>query len=259
MKEKKQSRSLSYFCFLIIRALVKLFYPKIGLEGTENLPKEPCLIVANHTQMNGPIIGELYIPGKRAIWCTKEMMHLKEVPAYAFGDFWSSKPGSVRWFYRILSYAIAPLSVIIFNNARTIPVYRDAHVISTFRDTVSALEDGARVVVFPECAEKHNNIINRFQEGFVDIARMYRQKTGKNLSFVPAYIAPKLKTVYFGKPVSYDPDAPRNDERTRVCAELSDRITAIAAGLPRHRVVPYNNIPKKDYPFNRQDGSGTDK
>ena len=30
-----------------------------------------------------------------------------------------------------------------------------------------------------------------------------------------------------------------------------DEITAIAESLPEHTVVPYRNIPKKDYPTNR--------
>ena len=56
------------------------------------------------------------IPGDHAVWCNAEMMHLKEVPDYAYRDFWSLKPKAVRWFYRLLSYVIAPLSVCVFNN-----------------------------------------------------------------------------------------------------------------------------------------------
>ena len=55
--------------------------------GKENLPDEPCIIVGNHTLMNGPIACELYTPGKHYTWCNGEMMHLKEVPQYAFEDF----------------------------------------------------------------------------------------------------------------------------------------------------------------------------
>ena len=32
--------------------------------------------------------------------------------------------------------------------------------------------------------------------------------------------------------------------------EMQNEITQIAQSLPRHTVVPYNNIPKKDYPTN---------
>ena len=45
--------------FLFIRYLVRLFYPKTSLEGLHNLPQEPCILVGNHAQMTGPIVGEI--------------------------------------------------------------------------------------------------------------------------------------------------------------------------------------------------------
>ena len=96
--------------YRVIRWFVWQLSPKYRLEGTENLPDEPCVIVGNHSQMFGPIAGELYIPVKHDVWCAGEMMHLKEVPAYAYRDFWSGKPKTVRWLYKIFSYAVAPPS-----------------------------------------------------------------------------------------------------------------------------------------------------
>ena len=78
----KQKESLLY---KFIKGAVTFFYPKIEAVGTENLPGEPCIIVGNHTQMNGPIYAELYCPGEHYTWCAGEMMHLKDVPEY-FGQ-----------------------------------------------------------------------------------------------------------------------------------------------------------------------------
>ena len=247
MKKKKKS----YFLYWIVRSLVWLFYPKIRREGTENIPDEPVIFVGNHTQMNGPITAQLYFPGKRYIWCIGEMMEWKEVPGYAFKDFWSFKPKWTHWFYRILSCLITPLSVLIFNNADTIPVYHDGRLRDTFRKSVSALEEGASLVIFPEQNVKYNHIVYDFQEGFVDVARLYHRRTGREAAFVPVYLAPALKKIVFGKPVRYDASAPPKAERDRISSYLKDEITKMAESLPRHRVVPYRNIPKKDYPWNR--------
>lgn len=244
-----QSKKTSLL-FKIIKWLIKLFYPKIEIEGMKNLPDEPALIVANHTQMNGPIACELYFPGNRFTWCAGQMMKLKEVPQYAYKDFWSQKPKYSRWFYKILSYIIAPLSVCIFNNANTIGVYRDARILSTFKNTVSKLQDGARVVVFPEFDEKYNNIIYNFQDRFIDIAKLYHKKSGKELLFVPMYIAPKLKKMYLGKPIRFSSQENIDEERRRICDYLMNEISNIAYNLPKHTVVPYRNIPKKYYPLN---------
>lgn len=244
---------ISRFVYRLIRGAVRLCYRKPEFEGLENLPDGPCVIVGNHAQMNGPIIAELYLPGERAIWCNGEMMHLKEVPDYAFADFWPYKPRSVRWFYRILSYLIAPLSVCVFNNARCIGVYRDERLLNTFRKSLKKLEEGGRIVIFPERDAPHNAILCDFQDGFVDLGRMYAKRTGQPLSFVPMYIAPALKKVALGAPVVYDAAADPAVERARVCSALMDAVTDLARGLPRHRVVPYRNIAKRDYPMNIPD------
>jgi hypothetical protein len=236
--------------YRLIKALVRLFYGKTAVVGAEHLPDGPCIVVGNHCQMNSPIACELDFPGRHATWCAGEMMHLKEVPAYAFRDFWSAKPKAVRWLFRIASYLIAPLSVCVFNNADCIGVYRDTRIISTFRETVEALQDGRRVIIFPEHDPPVNNILSAFQDRFVTVAKQYHRRTGTALSFVPLYMAPALRTMYLGEPVRYDPDAPQREECRRVCDALSARIAAMATALPRHRVVPYRNIPRKDYPYN---------
>ena len=248
-----KKKTFSYICFRVIRYLIWLFYPKITVEGTENLPKEPCVVVGNHTQMNGPICGEIYFPGKRRIWCAHQMMDFKEVPAYAFEDFWSGKPKWTHWFYRLLSYIIAPISVCLFNNAQTIPVYYDSRLLTTFKQTVSALQENTNVIIFPECYDPYNHIVNRFRDQFISIAKTYYKRTGKALPFVPLYIAPALKKIYIGKPIVFDPDAPIEQERQRICTYLMDEVTNIAVHLPRHRVVPYPNLPKKDYPYNKEE------
>ncbi len=247
--EKKKNK-FSYGCYRVIRWFVKLFYPRIQVMGAENLPDEPCLVVANHSQMNGPIACELYFPTDRYTWCAGDMMHLKDVPAYAYQDFWSNKPKGIRWFYRILSYIIAPISVCVFNNAQTIAVYRDARCVSTFKNTARRLANGTSVVVFPEHGVSNNHIVCDFQDRFIDIAKLYHRQTGKSLAFIPMYIAPALKTMYIGEPTYFCPDLPLAEERQRIKAYLMEEITKIALGLPPHRVVPYHNVPKREYPMN---------
>lgn len=236
--------------YRLIRWSIACFY-KMEVVGTENLPDGAAVLVGNHAQMHGPIACELFFPENRYTWCIGEMMHLKEVPAYAFQDFWSMKPRSVRWLYKIASYLIAPLSVVIFNNANTIPVYHDMRLVSTIRATVKRLQEGAKVVIFPEKNVPYNNILYDFQEHFIDVAQFYHRRAGEELAFVPMYIAPALKKIYLGKPLSFRADQPIEEERLRLCRALQEEITRIARGLPRHTVVPYVNMPKKDYPTNK--------
>ncbi len=233
-----------------VRWLVDVFYPSYEIIGLENLPDEPTILVGNHSQLHGPLVGELRLPFRRYIWCAGEMMDIKEVSAYAYRDFWHNKGWYSRWYYKLASYLIAPLAVLIFNNAHTIGVYHDSRVVTTFKTTVKRLQEGNHIVIFPEKEEPHNHILYAFQDRFIDVAKLYHKRTGQELSFVPLYIAPKLKKAYLGKPIRYCATAPIDDERQRIQEQLMAAITEMACALPRHTVVPYRNIPKKDYPTN---------
>ena len=236
--------------YRLIYRLVWLFSPKYRIEGAEHLPEGPCVIVGNHCQMYGPIAGEMYTPGEHAVWCVGEMMHREEVAAYAYRDFWSHKPRIVRPFFRLMSHLIVPLALLIFNNAHTIAVYHDNRLLATFRESVQKLQAGNRLVIFPECYTRHNNIVYAFQDKFVDVARFYCKRAGQPISFVPMYIAPALKTVFFGEPVPFCPEAPIAEEREQVCRKLADRITEIALAQPEHLVVPYPNMSRRHYKKN---------
>lgn len=248
MRVKKQPA-----LYRFIRWIVNIFYKDRKIEGLENLPDEPAIVVGNHAQMHGPLSAELYFPTKKYIWCAGQMMNIKEVPKYAYEDFWSRKPKCVRFVYKILSYIIAPLCAYIFKHADTIAVYKDERVMGTFKQSVRGLENGANIVLFPECEKEYNNIVNEFQDKFVDVARLYYKKHGKAISFVPMYNAAKLHKMVLGKPIKFDPELDMLEQRKLICDHLKTEITRIARELPVHKVVPYLNVSKKEYRNSRED------
>lgn len=247
---KKKSGKKSHPLYRFIRFMVWVFFPKYTLEGTENLPEEPAVLIGNHSKANGPVALQLYNPRESYTWCISQMMHCKEVPAYAFEDFWSGKPKYTLWMYKLLSYLIAPLASFIMTNANTIGVYRDKRILRTFLESVECMQEGADVVIFPECYTEHNNIVHEFQRGFVELARLNYKKTKKSTPFVPMYVCPSLKKLVFGKPVYYNTEADPKEEADRICNELMAAISEMAYAQPRHKVVTYNNIRKKYYPEN---------
>ena len=244
-------QKISYIIFKLVKWLVRLFYGKMEVVGLENLPENNAVLVGNHCQMNGPICGELFLPDSCYTWCAGEVMKLAEVPAYAFDDFWSQKPAWTHPYYKVMAHVIAPLCVCIFNNARTIPVYHDMRIMSTFKTSIKMLKEGRNLLIFPEKDVPHNNILYQFQENFVDIAKLYQKQTGITLTFVPVYIAPKLRKMYIGKGIAYNSENNIEDERRQIAEYLSTEITEIARALPRHTVVPYRNLPKRYYITNK--------
>jgi 1-acyl-sn-glycerol-3-phosphate acyltransferase len=241
-------KKLSWYVYRVARAVVRRLFPEPQITGLENLPADrPCIIVGNHAQAYGPIYMELYLPGSRAIWCIAEMMHVKEVPDYAFRDFWSRKPLWCRWVYRLLSFVVAPLVPCVLNNAHTIGVYRDSRIINTMRESLKRMKEGTNIVIFPEHEVFRNGIVWEFQEGFVNLARLYTRQTGEGVDFVPMYVAPRLRRVCLGSPIAYDPTADPGAEARRICDALMDAVTDLALALPPHVAVPYPNLPKHSY------------
>ena len=245
-KERKPSR---FFPHLL--RIVKFFYGPHAVEGLENLPDEPCFIISNHAQIHGPMISQLFMPKNTRTWCAAETLQFKTARPYAFEDFWSGKPKHLHWLYKGLSYLAAPLLVYLHTNGRTIGVYHDHRVMSTFRDTLQYMQEGNHIIIFPEKAEPNNRILCHFQEGFVDAARLLYRRTGRRAAFVPMYIAPSLKKIVLGAPVYYNEETQPEDERHRICHELTEAITALALTLPPHIVTPYMNVSKKDYPMSK--------
>ena len=105
-------------------------------------------------------------------------------------------------------------------------------------------------MIFPEKNERCDNILYAFQDKYVDLARFYYKKTGVVLNFVPLYVAPYLSLMCFGEAIRFDPTAPIEEERARICKAIHDEIVRIACSMPTHTVVPYRNIRKRDYPKN---------
>lgn len=236
--------------FRLIWKSVGLVYPKMELVGLENIPDSASVIVGNHAQAHGPIITEERLPFDHYTWCIAQMLNPSEVAEYAYGDFWSKKPKRIRWLYWLASRIIPLPASYILSNAKTIPVYRDSRCLSTFRTSLEKLQEGYHIVIYPEHEVPYNNILWEFEDRFIDIARMYYKRTGKCLNFVPMYLAPKLRKIFFGQPICFRPDVPIAQERERIRSELMASITQIALSQPLHTVIPYPNLPKKQYPKN---------
>lgn len=243
-------RSREPWPYRMIRAVINAFYPAYTQEGTENIPGEAAVFVGNHAHAHGPLTSELRLPFPHRTWCIGTVMNPQEAADYAYSDFWSKKPEAVRWLYRMLSHVAArPLSYVLCH-ARTVPVFHDNRIMTTMKQSLEALDKGEHLVIFPETYEGYNHFLCVFQAGFVDTAKLYFKRTGKCLSFVPMYIAPQLKKIVYGEPIRFRPEVPLAEERERITAYLMDAVTQLALAQPLHRVVPYPNISRRDYPQN---------
>ena len=123
------------------------------------------------------------------------------------------------------------------------------HAVGDGAECPDLVREEDQVVVGTDDLFAFNHIIHEFQDRFIDLAKLYHGRTGKELSFVPLYITPDLSKMCLGEPICFHAGEDMEQERTRICTYLMDAVTKLAQSLPRHRVVPYPNIPKRDYPM----------
>ena len=238
----KKKPMLFRFIFFVVR----VFYPKV--EVIQHDVIEPgSLMVANHAQIHGPITTYLFHPNPKKVWVISDMCHVKTVPKYAFEDFWGDSKIPFRWFFKLLSFLIAPISPYIMKHGGTIPVYKSIAITKTFQYTIQTLQKEEDVFIFPEGRSSHNPILNDFQTNFVDVARLYYKKHQKALSFYPVYIAPFAKKMVIGKKIEYNATNSIEEERIRICEYIKREITKMAFDLPKHRIIPYAKEKKKRY------------
>lgn len=248
---QKITSNLSKIIFKTLKSFAKIRYRKTKIIGMEKIPESHTIIVANHAQLNGPIIAELLMPSDTFIWANGQMTDYREVPSYAMEDFFPYKTGWARPFYRLASYVLAPLMPCVINNARAIPVYHDLRIASTMRNTVRLLAEGKNIMIFPENHEARNNIVNQFRDRYIDVARLYYKRYRIKLNFLPMYIAPSLNACYLGEAVMFDPEEDIVEERHRISEYLVDQITQMGRSLPKHTVTPFDNISRKLYLSNK--------
>ena len=236
--------------FRFIARIINLFYHKRTYTGVENL-KSPTIIVTNHAQIHAPLTHTLFFPDDNVkFWCIADMMSYKDFQHHAFTGFWENKPKSVRWLFKIASFLLVPLAWV-FKRANTIPVYHDYRIKKTIDLTLDSLMQDKSVIICPERFGGFDGITNDFNDRFIDIANIYYKKTGKVLTFTPMYTCPALKTNIIGEPITFDPNTKISEERVRIRDYLRSSINSIAKALPTHRIVPFDNVGKKDQTLNK--------
>ncbi len=216
---------------------------KIVYEGGQLDTDKPSVYCSNHAGILGPVIMCRYFKIKKKIWITGEMVKKESGANYFFHEMLSGRaaknPKKFRKSAKMMFNLIYPM---LYKNKRFIVVHKtDKRIIETFKETVSALEAGYNVVIFPEKRKKYGEFVTTLQYGFTKLGEYYYKKTGKSLDFYPTYIPNGLKTINIGKPITYDGNNNSSEERKKVYDYLQVNIERIGSSVPKHKVIPYKD------------------
>ncbi len=233
-----------------MRVLYRILYPFIHcrLVYSEPLPEdgEPIVYVANHYNVFGPGSFILSVPSVSRFWSNEDVNTPEAAMKTIYPDIKSIFPflgeKGVQW----LCSKLGPLLSTILSQFNPIPVSRHdpGKLISTMRQSVSVLQGGENILIFPETGlpEYSQTSVTPFFSGFATIGMVYYRKTGKRLRFCPCYIDAHHHVIHFGSLVAYNPEGTViTEESERVSDELNLRIREMAAAsrVPaREKVSP---------------------
>ena len=209
----------------------------IGKENVQLDPDTPCVFVCNHGEIYGPVVATLYVPFSFRPWVAYEITDVNAIAERTMNGTFQNVKGFWRRALNWIMIKIgAPFLAWVMKSVDCIPVYHDnpRKLMQTFRDTVSAMQAGDNILLFPENADTsadHRYVregVSEFFTGFTMIGQLYNNKTGKCPLFVPVYANKRKRTITFGAPTRYNPDIPANEEKERLCDYLRGEMLKIA-------------------------------
>lgn len=205
--------------FVCLKAILRPFLPIRRAVYAEPVGEEPCVLLANHIGAMGPIYMAATFPlaEKTVIWCNEGVMDEKQMVEYVRHDWWWRPESKLAPLYSAtLPYLAAAIVPKVMRSAPTIPVYHDARLMTTMRQSLKALKEGKHIVIFPEKPDGFDSHAEKLQMGWLNLAVMYERATGKRLKLMPVHIDQQGRVFRVGKAVTVDPDIPLSEQEARI-------------------------------------------
>ena len=206
--------------FSKVKKILRLFM-RVKVEvKCEDLPKK-AILLSNHSAKSGPLAFELYYPNFHVTWGAHEMLgNYKSRYLYLRNVFYIQKQGKSKFVATVKAAFEAIFSIFFYRGIKILPTYTDMRFLYTVRNSISVLEDGSSLLIFPENSSKgyFDELTSAFP-GFVMLAEQYKIKTGEDVPIIPAYYHRKSQKIVV--------------ERPRYLSEFKDK------GMSRNEIAEY--------------------
>lgn len=234
-----------------MRFLYRILYPFIHcrLIYSEEIPEdgEPIVYVANHYNVFGPPSFILSVPSVNRFWSNEDINTPEAAVETIYPDVKSFFPflgeKAIRWICTWVGKLLC--NVLGHFNPISVSRHDPAKLFSTMRQSVSVLQKGESMIIFPETGLPKYSLtsVTPFFSGFATVGMIYYRKTGKKLRFCPCYIDEQHHVIHFGKLVTYNPEGTViTEESDRVSDELNLQIRKMADESrqpPREKASPF--------------------
>ena len=190
--------------------------------------QKSSIIISNHEGTDAPLSLELYGDVPMRYWGAHEMNSgLISMYRYQTKVYYHQRKHWNIHLARVFCLLATPLTNLFYKGLNLISTYRDARFRHTLRESLTALEQGESIVVFPEDASKgYFAELEGFFCGFVMLAEVAARR-GMDLPIYVTYFKKKDLQYVVDAPVYYSELAKNGATREEIAARLCDRCNAL--------------------------------
>ncbi|MBE5814781.1 MAG: hypothetical protein E7320_06185 [Clostridiales bacterium] len=214
--------------YKMLRGMVRLFSRKWETVWEEPFDGELAVFCPNHAGAMGPIrmCAHFELTDSCYSWMNNGMMEAKEVPAYVRQDYWWEPGCKLEPLYNAtLPYIAAAIIPPILRSAPGIPVYHDARVLKTFRQSIERMKEGNHMIIFTEQPAGHGTSEGELNSGWLQIAPMAWRIMKVKLKIYPVNIDLEKRRISVAKPVQYDPEIPLREQQETILSAIKKGIS----------------------------------
>ena len=183
-----------------------------------------AVILSNHEGTDAPMAMEIYLNRPLRMWGTAEMNSgLKHLYKYQTEVYYHEKKNWNIHLARLFCLLASPLTYLFYSGLDLISTYQDIHFVRTIRESISALDEGDNVVIYPECSDKgYLPELEGFHGGFVTFADICR-KRGRDIKIFVSYFRKSDNLYIIDEPIMYSELYERIGDRDEISAWLCNR------------------------------------
>lgn len=199
---KMVKRGKPWFRFMKSLTLKRYKKPKFVYLGEEI--GTGGIILSNHEGTDSPMSLELYLDKPIRMWGAHEMNSgVVKMYKYQSRVYYHEKKHWNLHLARLFCLIASPITNLFYKGLNLISTYRDTRFRRTLRESISALQEGYNIVIFPEDSAKgYLEELEGFFAGFVLLAEACKRK-GMDLPIYVTYFRKKDLTYIIDKPVLY--------------------------------------------------------
>ena len=208
------------------RKCVRVFTRPVKTVWQEPFDGQPAIFCPNHCGAWGPVamMGHFELREKCMPWFNAEVTEYRKMPAYIHQDYWWNPKSKLAPLYNVTIPYLGSVLPLIMRRVPGIKVYHDAHVLTTFRESMAAIQEGDHLIIFPQQPDGYGSHDYTLNSGWLQFVPMTYKRLGVDLAIYPVVIDSKNHQIVVGNKITYDHEKSLSEQQDAIMDRLAQAL-----------------------------------